>query len=72
MQIKTRLILLFTSLIAALLLVFALTVYFTSAQTREDEYFTRLRQDGVIKANLLFDTKISPGVLQLIYKKAPQ
>ena len=46
MQIKTRLTLLFTLLIAALLLTFALTVYFTSAQTREDEYFKRLKQQG--------------------------
>lgn len=71
MQIKTRLTLLFTSLIAALLLVFALTVYFTSSQTREEEYFKRLKQQGATKANLLFDTKVAPNVLQLINKKAP-
>ena len=71
MQIKTKLTLLFTSLIAALLLVFALTVYFTSSQTREEEYFKRLKQQGATKANLLFDTKVAPNVLQLIYKKAP-
>ena len=71
MQIKTRLTLLFTSLVAALLLAFALTVYFSSAETREDEYFKRLKQQAATKANLLFDTKVSPGVLQLIYKKAP-
>ena len=71
MQIKTRLTLLFTSLIAALLLAFALTVYITSSQTREDEYFKRLQQEGATKANLLFDTKVAPRVLQIIYKKAP-
>jgi signal transduction histidine kinase len=71
MQIRTRLTLLFTSLIAALLLAFALTVYVTSSQTREEEYFKRLKQQGAIKANLLFDTKVAPNVLQLIYKKAP-
>ncbi len=71
MQIKTRLTLLFTSLIAALLLAFVLTVYFTSSETREDEYFKRLKQQGATKANLLFDTKVLPEVLQLIYKKAP-
>jgi len=71
MQIKTRLTLLFTSLIAALLLAFALTVYFTSSATREEEYFKRLKQQGATKANLLFDTKIAPGILQIIYKKAP-
>ncbi|HTQ63412.1 MAG TPA: ATP-binding protein [Puia sp.] len=71
MQIKTRLTLLFTSLIAALLLAFALTVYFISAETREDEYFKRLKQQAATKASLLFDTKIAPHVLQLIYKKSP-
>lgn len=71
MQIKTRLTLLFTFLIAALLLAFALTVYFTSSKTREDEYFKRLKQQAATKANLLFDTKVAPNVLQLIYKKAP-
>lgn len=71
MQIKTRLTLLFTSLIAALLLAFALTVYFTSSATREEEYFKRLKQEGATKANLLFDTKVAPDVLQIIYKKAP-
>lgn len=59
MQIKTRLTLLFTSLIAALLLGFALTVYFTSSQIREEEYFKRLKQQGATKANLLFDAKVA-------------
>lgn len=71
MQIKTRLTLLFTSLVAALLLAFSLTVYFTSSHTREDEYFKRLKQQAATKANLLFDTKVTPAVLQLIYKNAP-
>ncbi len=71
MQIKNRLTLLFTSLIAALLLAFALTVYFTSSATREEEYFKRLKQEGATKANLLFDTKVAPDILQIIYKKAP-
>ncbi len=71
MQIRTRLTLLFTSLVAALLLGFTLTVYFTSAETREDEYFKRLRQQAVTKANLLLDAKVAPQVLQLIYKNTP-
>lgn len=71
MQIKTRLTVLFTLLVAALLSAFALTVYFTSSETREEEYFKRLKQQGATKANLLFDTKVTPNVLQLIYKKAP-
>ncbi len=71
MQIKTRLTLLFTTLIATVLMAFALIVYFTSAASREEEYFKRLQEQGAIKANLLFDTKVAPKVLQLIYKKAP-
>ena len=71
MKIRTRLTLLFTSLVAALLIVFALSVYYDSSMSREEEYFKRLKQQGVTKANLLFDTKVPPEVLQLIYKKAP-
>ncbi|MFX7052606.1 hypothetical protein ABTH91_21465, partial [Acinetobacter baumannii] len=70
-QIKIKLTLLFTLLVAALLSAFALTVYFTSAETREDEYFKRLKQQASTKASLLLDTKIEPDVLQLIYKKSP-
>lgn len=71
MQIRTRLTILFTTLTALLLFAFALTIYFTSSKTREDEYFKRLQQNASAKANLLFDSKIAPGVLQLIYKNAP-
>ena len=71
MKIRTRLTLLFTSLVAALLLVFTLFVYYNSSKAREEEYFKRLKQQGATKANLLFDTKVAPSVLQLIYKKAP-
>ncbi|WP_300599107.1 HAMP domain-containing sensor histidine kinase [Niabella sp.] len=71
MQIKTRLTLLFTLLVAALLSAFACMIYITSAEVREDEYFKRLKQQATTKANLLFDSKIDPDVLQLIYKKTP-
>ena len=71
MQIRTRLTILFTTLTALLLLAFALTIYITSSNIREEEYFKRLRRQASIKANLLFDTKVAPNVLQLIYKNAP-
>jgi signal transduction histidine kinase len=58
-------------MIGAFLLAFALIVYLTSAQAREEEYFNRLYQQGETKANLLFDAKVAPNVLQLIYKRAP-
>ncbi len=71
MQIRIRLTLLFTLLVAALLSAFALMIYITSAEIREDEYFKRLKLQATTKANLLFDSKIAPNVLQLIYKKTP-
>lgn len=61
----------FTALVAALLVTFAMTVYFTSSENREEEYFKRLKQQAASKANLLLDTKVSPQVLQLIYKNSP-
>lgn len=71
MQIRTRLTALFTALIATLLLAFALTIYFASSLTREEEYYKRLKQQASTKANLLFDSKVGPSILQLIYNKAP-
>ncbi len=58
------------ALFAALLLVFALIIYFSNAQDREDQYYKRLRQQAVTKANLLLGAKVQPGVLQLIYKNS--
>lgn len=71
MQIRTRLTILFTTLTALILLGFALTIYLSSSKTREDEYFKRLQQQSSVKAGLLFDTKVAPHVLQLIYQNVP-
>jgi signal transduction histidine kinase len=71
MKIRFRLALLFTSLFAALLLVFALVIYFSYAENREDEYFKRLRRQATTKANLLLNIRVAPDVLQLIYKNTP-
>ncbi|RBL89386.1 HAMP domain-containing sensor histidine kinase [Chitinophaga flava] len=70
MKIRNRLTLLFTGMIAALLLVFAWVVYISYSQDREEEYYKNLQQQAITKANLLLDAKISPEVLQLIYKNA--
>ncbi|HEV3414929.1 MAG TPA: HAMP domain-containing sensor histidine kinase [Puia sp.] len=70
MKIRLKLTLLFTALFAALLLVFALAIYFSNANDREDEYYQRLRQQAVTKANLLLGAKVQPSVLQLIYKNS--
>lgn len=71
MKIRTKLTLLFTLLVAFILVGFAITIYVTSSRTREDEYYKRLKQQAATKANLLFDSKVAPDVLQLIYKNAP-
>lgn len=71
MQIRTKLTLLFTIVVAALLAVFAFSIYYSAEDTREEEYYKRLQQQAVTKANLLFVSKIEPAVLQLIYQKSP-
>ena len=71
MTIRNRLTFLFTGIIAALLLAFALVVYFSFSESREDEYYSSLRHTAITKANLLLDAKIQPHVLQLIYKHSP-
>lgn len=67
MTIRNKLTFLFTAIIASLLLVFALVVYFSFSHNREEEYYNSLRHSAINKANLLLDAKIPPTVLQLIY-----
>jgi signal transduction histidine kinase len=68
MTIRNRLTFLFTAIIAALLLIFALAVYFSFSESRKEEYYSSLRHTAITKANLLLDAKVSPKVLQVIYK----
>jgi signal transduction histidine kinase len=70
MNIRNKLTLLFTLLFAAILLFLNFFVYLSSAETRKDEYYKRLRQLAITKADLLLDAKVAPDVLQLIYKNA--
>lgn len=71
MKIRLKLTLLFTTLFAVLLLTFALIIYFSYSLNREEEYFKRLKQQAITKANLLLDIKIHPDVLQVIHKNSP-
>lgn len=68
MKIRNKLTFLFTAITAALLLAFALAVYFSYGSNREEAYFKELHRTAVTKASLLLDAKIAPEVLQLIYK----
>lgn len=71
MKIRNKLTFLFTILFAGLLVVCFLFIYLSSAQTRKEQYYKRLYQQAITKANLLLDAKVAPNVLQLIYKNSP-
>jgi signal transduction histidine kinase len=68
MKIRHKLTLLFTAITTALMLVFALVIYWAYAENREDEFYKRLRQQAITKANLLLDARVSPETLQTIYR----
>jgi len=68
MKIRNKLSILFTVLTATILLVFAGLVYYSAYQSREDEFFKRLHQETVTKANLFFEAKVDARTLQTIYK----
>ena len=70
MKIRLRLTLLFSGLFSILLLAFSLAIYLSNASQREEEYFKRLRQLAITKANLLLGANVAPSVLQLIYKNS--
>jgi Signal transduction histidine kinase len=70
MKIRNKLSLLFTAIIATLLFVFAMAVYLSYSQNREDEYYKELHKIAITKANLLLDAKVEPSVLQLIYRNS--
>lgn len=68
MKIRSKLSLLFTFLTAAILLVFAATVYYSASHSRETEFYNSLKKEAVTKANLYFTAKVDPITLQAIYK----
>jgi len=70
MTIRNKITLLFTAIIAALLLVFALVIYYSFSENREEEYYNLLRHTAITKANLLLDAKVAPSILQLIYHQS--
>lgn len=70
MTIRNKLTILFTSIMAGLLLLFALLIYFSFSSNREDEYYNLLQHTAITKANLYLDAVIDPGLLQLIYQHA--
>ncbi len=68
MKIKSRLTLWFTLLVATILLVFAVVVYWSSSKNREVEFFEVLEKEGVTKAKLFFEAEVNPSTLHKIYR----
>lgn len=70
MKIRLRLTLLFTALFATLLAAFAIVIYVSYADNREDEYFKRLKVQASNRANMWLEATVSPAVLQLLHRNA--
>lgn len=68
MKIRTRLTLLFTFLIASLLLVFSLLIYASVSIDRESEFYETLRKEATTKATVLMDVRIDAETLQTLYR----
>lgn len=68
MRIKTRLTLWFTLLVASILLVFAVVVYWSSSKNREVEFFEELEKEAITKARLYLETEVNSSTLHQIYK----
>ncbi|GAB2629179.1 HAMP domain-containing sensor histidine kinase [Emticicia sediminis] len=69
MTIRTRMAVLFLGIFSVLLLVFSAVIYFESEVYRQKEYKTRLRQEALTAATIIFNKKeISPDLLKLLDK----
>jgi signal transduction histidine kinase len=67
MSIRTKMTLLFLSIVTILLLAFCTTIYFLSEIYRQEEYKTRLRQEALTAATVLFNKdEISLDLLKLL------
>ncbi len=67
MKIRSRLGLLFTLLVAALLVCFCLSIYYFSSLHRKNEFYKRLRAEAYASVELLFGTEtISPELFKLL------
>ncbi len=67
MSIRTKLTMLFFSIITILLLAFCITIYFLSEIHRKKEYQVRLRQEAQIAATVLFNKEeVSLNLLKLL------
>lgn len=68
MKIREKLSILFTLLAGTILMIFAVLIYYSASQNREIEFYNRLRNEAITKANLFFTAKVNTQTLQTIYK----
>ena len=67
MSIRTKMTLLFLSIVTILLLIFCTTIYFLSEIYRREEFKTRLRREALTAATVLFNKEeISLDLLKLL------
>ncbi len=59
MQIRTKIAIQFTIILAAILIIFSLAIYYTSENFRKQEFYKRLNDRGVLTAGLLKELKIT-------------
>ncbi len=69
MKIKVKLTVLFTTLTATILLLFAVYVHWTASIDRRESFYINLQKEALTKANVLFDARVDAETLQTIYRK---
>ncbi|MFP3833276.1 ATP-binding protein [Chryseobacterium sp. SIMBA_028] len=68
MKVRTRLTLLFTFVTAMLMIFYGVAVYYSSSEARETSFYAQLRNEGVAKANLFFQSTLSEKEMHRLYK----
>lgn len=67
MTIRTKMTILFSGIVTVLLIGFCIIIYFLSEVYRQTEYKTRLRQEALTAATILFNNQeVSPDLLKLL------
>ncbi len=72
MKIRARLTILFTFLTAAILFIFAIVIYQSAKNDRENEFFELLKKEAETKTNLFLKAKVPAEVLHNIYQNNRQ
>lgn len=72
MNIRAKLTLRFTFIVAAIILLLAVSTYFFSADYRKSEFYGRLKSRGINTAKLLIDVdEVDTNLLRIIDKNSP-